>query len=167
MTGLSKTYAMTGWRIGFCTGPRALIAACTVVQGTATSGVSTIGQAAAIAALTGPQDSLAPRRAAYQTRRDLVVNALNAIPGIACRNPQGAFYVFPNIFGLLGKTTAAGAPLKTDTDFATAWLNEALLATVPGAAFAYPGHIRLSTATDEQTLTCACARLAEFCAALR
>jgi aspartate aminotransferase len=166
MTGVSKTYAMTGWRIGFCAGPRALIAACTVVQGTATSGVSTIGQAAAIAALNGGQAFLAPRLAAYQSLRDLVVGALNAIPGISCANPQGAFYVFPNVSGLIGRTSAAGVRLATDTDVATALLNEALVAAVPGAAFAYPGHIRLSTATDAETLARACARIAGFCEAL-
>jgi len=167
LTGVSKSYAMTGWRIGFLAGPAELIKACTVVQATATSGVSSIGQAAALAALTGPQDFLAARAAAYQTRRDLVVNALNEIPGIACHSPNGAFYVFPSIKGLLGKTTLAGAKLTFDADFATALLNEAFTGVVQGAAFAAPGYIRISTATSEPVLAEACARITGFCASLR
>jgi aspartate aminotransferase len=167
LTGVSKSYAMTGWRIGFLAGPAELIKACTVVQATATSGVSSIGQAAALAALTGPQDFMAVRAAAYQTRRDLVVNALNQIPGITCHSPNGAFYVFPGIAGLLGKTTPAGAKLTTDTDFATALLNEAYVGVVQGAAFAAPGHIRISTATSDAVLATACARIASFCGSLR
>ena len=108
MTGVSKTYAMTGWRIGFCAGPAALIKALTVVQATATSGVSSVGQAAALAALEGPQDYLAERRAAYQARRDLVLARLSEAPGLSCHRPNGAFYVFPDISGCLGKTTPGG-----------------------------------------------------------
>ncbi|MDR3520912.1 MAG: pyridoxal phosphate-dependent aminotransferase [Acidocella sp.] len=167
MTGVSKSYAMTGWRIGFCAGPRELMKACTVVQATATSGVSSIGQAAAVAALTGPQDFLAPRAAAYQARRDLVVAALNQIPGLDCHVPNGAFYVFPAITGCLGKTTKAGVRLTCDTDFATALLNEAFVGVVQGAAFSAPGHIRISTATSEAVLATACARIADFCAGLK
>ncbi len=167
LTGVSKSYAMTGWRIGFLAGPAELIKACTVVQATATSGVSSIGQAAALAALTGPQDFLLRRASAYQTRRNLVVDALNQIPGITCHSPNGAFYVFPSIAGLLGKTTPAGAKLKTDTDFATALLNEAYVGVVQGAAFAAAGHIRISTATSDTVLAEACARIANFCGSLR
>ncbi|HQT39138.1 MAG TPA: pyridoxal phosphate-dependent aminotransferase [Acidocella sp.] len=167
MTGVSKSYAMTGWRIGFCAGPRELMKACTVVQATATSGVSSIGQAAAVAALNGPQDFLAPRAAAYQARRDLVVSALNQIPGIDCHSPNGAFYVFPAITGCLGKTTKAGVRLTCDTDFAMALLNEAYVGVVQGAAFSAPGHIRISTATSEAVLATACARIADFCARLK
>ncbi len=167
LTGVSKSYAMTGWRIGFLAGPADLIKACTVVQATATSGVSSIGQAAALAALTGSQDFLPVRAAAYQSRRDLVVNALNQIPGIECHSPNGAFYVFPSIKGLLGKTTLAGAKLTSDADFATALLNEAFIGVVQGAAFAAQGHIRISTATSEPVLAEACARIARFCASLR
>ncbi len=166
MTGVSKSYAMTGWRIGFCAGPPDLIKACTVVQATATSGVSSIGQAAALAALEGPQDFLRPRAAAYQARRDLVVARLNDIPGIACHRPDGAFYVFPNISGCLGKTTACGRLLTTDTEFATALLDEAFVAVVQGAAFAMSPHIRISTATSEAKLSLACDRIATFCAGL-
>ena len=167
MTGVSKSYAMTGWRIGFCTGPAELIKACTVVQATATSGVSSIGQAAALAALEGPQDFLATRASAYQARRDLVVARLNDIPGILCHRPDGAFYVFPDISGCLGKTTKAGRLITTDTEFAAALLDEAYVAVVQGAAFAMSPHIRISTATSESVLEKACARIAAFCADLR
>jgi len=167
MTGVSKSYAMTGWRIGFCAGPAALIKAMTVVQATATSGVSTIGQAAAVAALEGPQDFLKARAATYQARRDLVVGALNRIPGMACHNPDGAFYVFPDISGFIGKTTKAGTRISSDTDFAMALLAEGYVATVQGAAFAMSPHIRISTATSEAVLARACERIAAFCAALR
>jgi len=167
MTGVSKSYAMTGWRVGFCAGPAELIKACTVVQATATSGVSSVGQAAALAALEGPQDFLAGRAAAYQARRDAVVAALNAVPGIACHKPDGAFYVFPDISGCLGKTTKAGRRLETDTDFAAELLDEAYVAVVQGAAFAMSPHVRISTATSQEILAAACTRIAEFCAALK
>jgi len=163
MTGVSKSYAMTGWRIGFCAGPAALIKACTVVQATATSGVSSIGQAAALAALTGPQDFLRERAAAYQARRDLVVARLNQIPGLACHRPEGAFYVFPSVASCLGKTTKAGRRLMSDEDFAMALLEEGHVAVVQGSAFAMSPHIRLSTATSEAQLSLACDRMARFC----
>jgi aspartate aminotransferase len=167
LTGVSKSYAMTGWRIGFCAGPAELIKACTVVQATATSGVSSIGQAAARAALEGPQDFLAARAAAYQARRDLVVARLNEISGIACHKPDGAFYVFPDISGCIGKTTKAGKRIETDTDFTAALLDEGFVAVVQGSAFAMSPHIRISTATSEDVLNRACARIADFCANLR
>jgi aspartate aminotransferase len=167
MTGVSKTYAMTGWRVGFCAGPAPLIKAMTVVQATATSGVSSIGQAAAAAALDGPQEYLAVRAATYQSRRDLVVAALNEIPGMSCHNPNGAFYVFPNIAACIGKTSKAGARITDDQAFAMALLNEAHVATVQGAAFAMSPHIRISTATSNELLSQACARIGEFCEGLK
>jgi aspartate aminotransferase len=167
LTGVSKSYAMTGWRIGFCAGPAELIKACTIVQATATSGVSSIGQAAALAALEGPQDFLTVRSAAYQARRDLVVARLNEISGIACHKPDGAFYVFPDISGCIGKTTKAGKRIETDTDFTAALLDEGFVAVVQGSAFAMSPHIRISTATSEDVLNRACARIADFCANLR
>ena len=167
MTGVSKSYAMTGWRIGFAALPPALVKPCTIVQATATSGVSSIGQAAALAALEGPQELLHERAAAYQARRDLVTAQLNQIPGITCHKPEGAFYVFPDISGCLGKTTPAGRLLTSDADFTAALLDEAHIGAVQGAAFAMSPHIRISTATSEATLARACARIAAFCAALR
>ncbi len=167
VSGVSKSYAMTGWRVGFCTGPQNWLRSMTIVQGTSTAGVSTISQAAATAALDGPQDVLVERRAIYRRRRDLVLSSLAAIPSLACTQPQGAFYAFPSIAALLGKTTAKGRLLKNDHDFAEALLEEALVATVPGSSFATPGHIRLSTAASDDALAAACSRIIDFCAACR
>jgi aspartate aminotransferase len=167
LTGVSKSYAMTGWRVGFCAGPAPLIKAMTVVQATATSGVSTLSQAAAIAALDGPQEFLAERAATYQSRRDLVVAALNEIPGMSCHTPNGAFYVFPDISAFIGKTSKAGTRITGDESFAMTLLNEAHVATVQGAAFAMSPHIRISTATSNELLSQACTRIAEFCEGLK
>lgn len=167
LSGVSKTYAMTGWRIGWCIGPEEIIKAATVVQATATSGVSSVGQAAALAALTGPQDFLAERAAAYEQRRDHVVAALNAAPGLVCHKPEGAFYVFPSVAGCLGKTTPKGCKIDSDTDFAMALLEEGLVAVVQGSAFAMSPHIRISTATSLPRLQEACRRIASFCQQLR
>ncbi len=166
LSGVSKTYAMTGWRIGWCIGPAEMIQAATMVQATATSGVSTIGQAAALAALTGPQDFLAERASAYEQRRDAVVAALNQMPGISCHRPEGAFYVYPNIAGCLGKTTPGGRVIGSDGDFAMALLEEGRVAVVQGAAFAMSPHIRISTATTLPRLIEACQRISSFCNAL-
>jgi aspartate aminotransferase len=167
LSGVSKTYAMTGWRIGWCFGPPEVMKACTVVQATATSGVSSVGQAAALAALQGPQDFLIERAAAYQSRRDIVVAALNQAPGLVCHRPEGAFYVFPDISGCLGKTTPGGRRLGTDADFALALLAEAHVSVVHGAAFSMSPHIRISTAAAPEVLEAACQRIAAFCGALR
>lgn len=163
MSGVSKSYAMTGWRLGFCTGPRDWLAAMTLVQGTATAGVSTISQAAAVAALDGPQDLLEERRTIYRRRRDLVLGALAGAPGLTCSRPEGAFYAFPSITSLLGCRTPSGRILGNDEDVANALLDEALVATVPGSAFAMPGHIRLSTAASDALLEEACERILRFC----
>ena len=163
MSGVSKSYAMTGWRLGFCTGPRDWLAAMTLVQWTATAGVSTISQAAAVAALDGPQDLLEERRAIYRRRRDLVLDALAGAPGLTCSRPEGAFYAFPSITGLLGCQTPSGRVLSNDEDVANDLLDEALVATVPGSAFAMPGHIRLSTAASDALLEKACERILRFC----
>lgn len=167
MSGISKSYAMTGWRLGFCTGPADWLAAMTLVQGTTTAGVSTISQAAAVAALDGPQDLLAERREIYRRRRDLVVAALAGAEGFACPMPEGAFYAFPSIAGLLGRETPGGRRLDNDDEVADALLEEALVATVPGSAFAMPGHVRLSTAAADTVLEDACARIVRFCRSLR
>ena len=166
VSGVSKTYAMTGWRVGFAAGPRPLIKAMTQVQGHATAGVSAINQHAALAALDGPQDSVAVQADAYRRRRDLVVDALNQAPGIQCHRPEGAFYVYPNIAGCLGKTTPGGKRLDTDEDFALALLEEKHVALVHGAAFGMSPYVRISYATDDASLVEACARIQAFCAAL-
>jgi aspartate aminotransferase len=167
VSGVSKTYAMTGWRIGFAGGPRELIKAMVNMQGQVTAGVSTVGQAAAAAALDGPQDLVAERRAIYRRRRDLVVGMLNEAPGITCRKPEGAFYVYPNISGCLGRTSAGGRRVETDQDFALALLEEAHVAVVHGAAFGMSPYIRISYATTEAALAEACNRIAAFTAGLR
>jgi aspartate aminotransferase len=167
VNGASKTYAMTGWRIGFCGGPKDLIAAMFNMQGQATSGVSSIGQAAAAAALDGPQDIVKERAAEYRERRNLVVDMLNEAPGIACHRPEGAFYVFPNVAGCLGKTSKGGAKIETDTDFAMALLSEAHVAVVQGAAYGMSPYIRISYATDQASLREACGRIQEFCRGLK
>jgi aspartate aminotransferase len=167
MSGVSKTYAMTGWRVGWCFGPAELMKACTVVQATASSGISSIGQAAALAALTGRQDFLAERAAAYQARRDIVVAALNKAPGLVCHRPDGAFYVFPDISHCIGKVSAGGRRIGSDEDFALALLEEEYVGVVQGSAFALSPHIRISTAAAPEVLAEACARICAFCAALR
>ncbi len=166
VSGVSKTYAMTGWRVGFAAGPKPLVKAMVTMQGHATAGVSGVTQAAAAAALDGPQDSVAIQAGAYRRRRDLVVEALNHAPGIRCHRPEGAFYVYPNIAGCLGKTTAGGARIDTDEQFALALLEEQHVALVHGAAFGMSPYLRISYATDDASLTEACARIQTFCAAL-
>jgi aspartate aminotransferase len=163
VNGVSKTYAMTGWRVGFCGGPKNLIAAMVNMQSQISSGISTVGQAAAVAALDGPQDYVKERAAVYKQRRDLVVEALNAAPGISCHKPEGAFYVFPNIAGCLGKTSKGGRKITNDTEFALALLEENHVAVVQGAAYGMSPYIRISYATDTESLRIACARIQEFC----
>lgn len=167
VSGVSKTYAMTGWRIGFGAGPRELVRAMVNMQGQATAGVSTVGQAAAAAALDGPQEGVAAQVASYRRRRDLVVGALNKAPGIACHRPEGAFYVYPSVAGCLGKRTPDGARVETDEDFALALLAEQHVAVVHGAAFGMSPYVRISYATDEASLAEAMARIQAFCAGLR
>lgn len=166
ISGVSKTYAMTGWRVGFAGGPKDLIRAMVNMQGQATAGVSTVGQAAAAAALDGPQDIVADMKAQYMRRRDLVVDALNAMPGITCHKPEGAFYVFPNIAGCLGRTSPGGKRLETDADFAMACLEEAHVALVSGASFGMSPYLRISYATDDASLEEAMVRMARFVGSL-
>jgi aspartate aminotransferase len=167
MNGCSKAYAMTGWRIGYAAAPVPLIKAMDKLQSQSTSNTSSVSQAAAVEALTGPQDSIGIMREAYQRRRDLVVEMLNAAPGVRCHKPEGAFYVFPSMQGCVGKTTAGGKRIGTDEDFCAALLEEAGVACVHGAAFMYPGHFRVSYATSDTVLTEACRRIQKFCAGLR
>ena len=157
---------MTGWRIGYAAGPRALIAAMRTIQGQSTSNPCTVSQWAALEALNGPQDYIASNNILFRTRRDLVVAQLNAIDGITFPTPEGAFYVYASIDGLIGKTTAAGVLLANDEAFAMQLLEEANVAIVFGAAFGLSPCFRVSYAASEDTLKAACARIAEFCAAL-
>jgi aspartate aminotransferase len=163
VNGASKTYAMTGWRVGFCGGPKALIKGMMNMQGQATAGVSTISQAAVAAALDGPQEVVRERAEEYRQRRDLVVEMLNAAPGISCHKPEGAFYVFPNIAGCIGKTSKGGRKIETDTDFAMALLEEKYVATVQGTAYGMSPYLRISYATNTENLREACGRIQEFC----
>ncbi len=165
--GVSKTYSMTGWRIGFAAGPKGLIKAMVNMQGQVSGGVSTVGQAAAAAALDGPQEAVGEMQAAYRRRRDLVVEALNRAPGVQCHKPEGAFYVYPSIAGCLGKTTAGGRLLETDEDFALALLVEKHVALVHGKAFGMSPYLRISYATGDDALREACGRIIAFCTALR
>jgi len=160
VNGLSKAYAMTGWRLGYGGGPKELIAAMAVVQSQSTSNPCSISQAAAIEALSGPQDVLAERRRSFQQRRDLVVDALNGIDGIACRRPEGAFYTYASCAGVLGRTTPSGARLATDTDFCRYLLDEHDVAVVPGTVFGLAPYFRISYATSEAQLRVAMERIA-------
>jgi aspartate aminotransferase len=166
MNGCSKAYAMTGWRIGFCGAPLALIKAMDKLQGQSTSNTSSISQAAAVAALNGPEDGLGEMVKVYKERRDLVVKMLNEAPGIICAKPEGAFYVFPAIHGCLGKTTPKGTKITNDEEFVIALLDEEGVAAVHGSAFIYPGHFRISYATSTEALVEACTRIQKFCASL-
>ena len=166
VNGVSKGHAMTGWRIGYAAGPDPLIAAMRKIQGQSTSNPSSISQWAAVEALNGPQDYLASNKTLFRNRRDLVVARLNAIDGISCPTPEGAFYVYASIDGLIGKTTAAGITLSNDESFALQLLQEAEVAVVFGAAFGLSPCIRISYAASEASLTTACERIASFCAAL-
>jgi len=167
MNGCSKAYAMTGWRIGFAGAPVKLIKAMDKLQSQSTSNTSSISQAAAIEALTGPQESVEAMRVVYERRRDLVVSMLNQAAGVRCPTPEGAFYVFPDIRGCLGKTSAGGKKIETDEDFCIGLLEETGVAAVHGAAFMFPGHFRISYATDDATLKEACTRIQKFCAGLK
>jgi aspartate aminotransferase len=166
MNGCSKAYAMTGWRIGFCGAPVALIKAMDKLQSQSTSNPSSISQAAAVEALNGPQETISAMVEVYQARRDLVVDMLNDAPGIHCHKPEGAFYVFPSVHGCIGKTTAKGAKITDDESFVIALLDEEGVAAVHGSAFMYPGHFRISYATDTESLREACSRIQRFCRGL-
>ena len=161
--GVSKAYAMTGWRIGYAAGPEALIAAMRKVQSQTTSNPCSISQWAALEALEGPQAFLQDNQTLFRGRRDLIVAGLNAIEGITCPIPEGAFYVYPSIAGLIGKTTPSGKVIATDEDFAIALLEDTGVAAVFGAAFGLSPNFRISYATSESQLSEACARIAQFC----
>ncbi|MGV6840561.1 MAG: pyridoxal phosphate-dependent aminotransferase [Planktomarina sp.] len=164
--GVSKAYAMTGWRIGYAAGPQHLIAAMRKIQSQSTSNPCSISQWAAVEALNGPQDFLATRAEAFKRRRNLVVDAMNAIDGITCPTPEGAFYVYPSIKGLIGKSTPDGVTIENDETFATQLLEATGVAVVFGAAFGLSPNFRISYATSDEALTEACARIANFCESL-
>ncbi len=166
MNGCSKSYAMTGWRIGFAGAPARLIKAMDKLQSQSTSSTSSISQAAAVEALCGPQDSIEAMRQVFERRRDMVVELINAAPGMRCHKPEGAFYVFPDIAGCIGKTTQGGRHIANDEDFVAALLEEEGVAVVHGSAFLAPGHFRLSYASDDSTVREACVRIQRFCAGL-
>jgi len=162
MNGVSKSYAMTGWRIGYAAGPKEIIKAISKIQSQSTSNPSSISQAAAVEALNGTQDFIKERANAFKERRDFVVNSLINIKGISCLKPSGAFYVFPSCKKLLGKKTK----LKTDKDFVEKLLEEALVAVVPGSAFGLDGYFRISYATSMDNLKKALERIKSFCESL-
>lgn len=167
MNGVSKGYAMTGWRIGYAAGPETLIKAMDFVQGQQTSGATTIAQWAAVAALEGPQDHLARFRAAFQKRRDLVVSMLNQTKGLTCPTPEGAFYVYPSCAETIGKRTESGKTIETDEDFVTELLMAEGVAAVHGSAFGLGPNLRISYATSDAVLEEACRRIQRFCGSLR
>lgn len=167
MNGVSKAYAMTGWRIGYAGGPEVLIKAMTKLQSQTTSNPASISQWASVEALNGPQDFLKERAQVFKERRDLVVSMLNQANGISCPTPEGAFYVYPSCKGCIGKTSAKGKRIETDEDFVTALLEEAGVAVVHGAAFGLSPFFRVSYATSTEALEEACQRIQRFCAELR
>lgn len=160
INGVSKAYAMTGWRIGYCAAPLEIAKAVAKLQGQVTSGASSIAQKAAEAAYTGPQECVEEMRLAFQRRRDLVVRLAREIPGLGVNEPQGAFYLFPEVSAYLGKTAPDGTKIETSGDLAMYLLNEGHVATVDGAAFCAPGYIRLSYATSDENIVEAMRRIA-------
>ena len=166
VNGVSKAYAMTGWRIGYAGGPKELIRAMGIIQSQSTSNPSSVSQAAAVAALNGDLGFLAERNAVYRQRRDLVVDQLNRAPGLRCHRPEGAFYVYPSCAGVIGRTTAKGVRLGTSADFAAALLEDEGVAVVHGTAFGLDPYFRISYATSTQLLEEACRRIIRFCEGL-
>ena len=166
MNGVSKAYAMTGWRIGYAAGPVELIKAMDMIQGQQTSGACTIAQWASVEALNGPQDFVAKNKAIFQARRDLVVSMLNQARGISCPSPEGAFYVYPSCAALIGKKTPAGKVIDDDQSFVSELLEQEGVAVVQGSAFGLGPNFRISYATSEELLEEACTRIQRFTASL-
>jgi aspartate aminotransferase len=166
VNGVSKSYCMTGWRIGYAGGPAPLIKAMAAIQSQSTSNPSSISQAAAVEALNGPQDFIPANNKVFKERRDLVVKMLNEAKGLRCPMPEGAFYVFPSCAGTIGKRTPQGKVIETDTDFVTYLLESVGVAVVQGSAFGLAPYFRISYATATETLRDACTRIQKACAAL-
>ena len=166
MNGVSKSYAMTGWRIGYAAGPKEIIKAIAKIQSQSTSNPSSVSQAAAVEALSGKQDFISERSKAFQERRDFVVSELNKINGINCLKPEGSFYVFPSCKGLIGKKDKNGKKLENDTDFVQSLLENNNVAVVQGSAFGLEGFFRISYATSMENLEKAMSRIKEFCESL-
>ncbi len=166
MNGVSKSYAMTGWRIGYAAGPKEIIKAIAKIQSQSTSNPSSVSQAAAVEALSGKQDFISERSKAFQERRDFVVSELNKINGINCLKPEGAFYVFPSCKGLIGKKDKNGKKLENDTNFVQSLLENNNVAVVQGSAFGLEGFFRISYATSMENLEKAMSRIKEFCESL-
>jgi len=166
MNGVSKSYAMTGWRIGYAAGPKEIIKAIAKIQSQSTSNPSSVSQAAAVEALSGKQDFISERSKAFQERRDFVVSELNKINGINCLKPEGAFYVFPSCKGLIGNKDKNGKKLENDTDFVQSLLENNNVAVVQGSAFGLEGFFRISYATSMENLEKAMSRIKEFCQSL-
>ena len=167
INGVSKAYAMTGWRIGYAGGPEALIKAMDFVQGQQTTGACTIAQWAAVEALDGPQDHLPRFKQAFEERRDLVVSMLNQSKYLKCPVPEGAFYVYPSCAGAIGRKAPSGRTIETDEDFVSELLEAEGVATVHGSAFGLGPNFRISYATSNEVLEEACHRIQRFCGALR
>ena len=166
MNGVSKAYSMTGWRIGYAAGPKDIVKAIAKIQSQSTTNPSSISQAASVEALSGTQDFIKKRADSFQERRDFVVNALNAIDGIECLNPDGAFYVFPSCKGLMGKKDPNGNEIKSDTDFVQSLLENSGIAVVQGSAFGLEGFFRISYATSMDNLKKAMDKISSFCKSL-
>ncbi|NKD55176.1 MULTISPECIES: pyridoxal phosphate-dependent aminotransferase [unclassified Haematospirillum] len=166
MNGVSKSFAMTGWRVGYAGGPLPLIKAINMVQSQSSTHTSSISQAAAAAALSQPMDFFPAWREAFRARRDLVVRMLNAARGLTCLTPEGAFYVYPSCAGVMGKKAPSGRTISSDSDFVTELLEAEGVAAVQGEAFGLSPYFRISYATSEQVLTEACTRIQRFCASL-
>jgi aspartate aminotransferase len=164
--GVSKAYSMTGWRVGYAGGPVELIKAINKIQSQSSTHTSSISQAAALEALTGPQDCIPERNAVFKQRRDMVVGLLNDCPGISCRTPEGAFYVYPSCAGVIGKTAPDGRKIESDGDFVTALLELQNVACVQGEAFGLSPYFRISYATSNENLEKACARIKALCESL-
>jgi len=167
LNGVSKAYAMTGWRVGYAAGPVEVIKAMNKIQSQSTTHTSSVSQAAAVAALNGPHDFVAKNNALFKTRRDLVVEMLNDCEGLSCATPEGAFYVYPSCQGLIGKTTPDGKKIETDGDFVTYLLESEGVAAVQGEAFGLSPYFRVSYATSNEALEEACKRIKKACAALK